>query len=130
MKSHIKYIPLDECKHGFLYRIIARNLKHGIFNKSENGFIGIRTKFNSRFLDTEYHWDNEPLAFATVKPIKEIEKVPDGLIIKDYLDDEEMLISNKISDKNIAANIRPHRNLNKNLFNYLEKFEVKQENTD
>ena len=41
---------------GRVYHIHSRNLGYAIWNGS-NGFIGIRTKFGDRFLDTEYHWD-------------------------------------------------------------------------
>ena len=69
----INYIPLKECKHGYLYRIDSRNLTYGVYNKPKKGFAGIRTKFSERFVFTEYHWDTgEP--FGTVKPIKCIEK--------------------------------------------------------
>lgn len=62
--DHIKAkIPLDQCVRGRLYKIHCRNLRFGVFN-GKDAFIGIRTKFGSRFLDEENHWDAE--SFATV----------------------------------------------------------------
>jgi hypothetical protein len=66
------YIPLDQCKHGFLYRLSSRNLAYGVFNKDTKGFTGLRTKFSSVFLFEEYHWDTgEP--YGTACPLEEIE---------------------------------------------------------
>ena len=44
---------------GRVYRLDCRNLSYGAWN-GKDGFIGIRTKFNDRFLDTEFHWDCDP----------------------------------------------------------------------
>lgn len=71
-------ISLNECKHGYIYEIESRNLIKGVFNKESNGFIGIREKFGREYLFTEYHWD-------TVNPIKELEKIPDDIEIKESL---------------------------------------------
>lgn len=51
-------VPLAECKPRRLYKIRCRNLDFGVFNGKESpwaGFIGIREKFNSKYLFTEYH---------------------------------------------------------------------------
>ncbi len=70
-----EFIPLDQCEHGWLYHIKARNFRLGIYNEVEKEFIGIRTKFGSRYLFGEYHWDTgEP--FGTVKPITKLEQAP------------------------------------------------------
>ena len=76
MKNLFNYIPLDKCKHGYLYIIDARNSHIGIYNKYSKGFIILRTKFNHEYLFTEYHWDigGEMKDFGTVKPIEIIEK--------------------------------------------------------
>jgi len=71
----VEYIKLEDCVDGMLYLIDSRNLSIGVFNKARNGFIGIRLKWEDRFLFTEYHWDTgEP--FGTVKPIKLLENCP------------------------------------------------------
>ncbi len=67
----IEYIPLSECQHGHLYKILSRNLKIGIFNQTDKGFIGIREKFGSLYLFTEYHWDTG-VPFGTVKPQEDL----------------------------------------------------------
>jgi len=78
------YIPLKNCHHGFLYKIHSRNLSYGVFNIKDSGFIGIRTKFGNVFLFTEYHWDTGA-PDGTVKPLKEVCKVPDNIIIDERL---------------------------------------------
>ena len=75
------YIPLEECKHGYLYKINSRNLTFGVFNSGQsntglsNGFIGLRVKFDETYLFTEYHWDTGP-PIGTVHPKVELEKCP------------------------------------------------------
>ena len=63
-------IPLKDCKKGYFYRIQARNFQVGIFD-GNTGFIGIREKFENRYLFTEYHWDTGA-PFGTVHPTKEL----------------------------------------------------------
>jgi hypothetical protein len=70
------YLPLEECKDGYLYRIKSRNLISGIYRAKTNGFVGVREKFGHEYLFEEYHWDTGA-PFGTVKPIEEIEKAPD-----------------------------------------------------
>jgi hypothetical protein len=94
------YIPLDECKHGHVYRINARNFGVGVFNEKDNGFIGIRYKLGSRFLDTEHHWDQGP-PHGTVKPLGEVHALPEDI---------------PVSELN-----------NKQLFDWLDKLELETE---
>lgn len=69
------FLPIAECEHGWLYHIKARNFRLGIYNEPKKEFIGIRTKFGSRYLAGEDHWDTgEP--FGTVKPIAKLVKSP------------------------------------------------------
>src|SRR5690242_8016495 len=70
-----EYISLNDCEDGFIYKIKSRNLKFGLFIKERNGFLGIRTKFNTRFLFMEYHWDADT-SFGTVKPKEKLHFVP------------------------------------------------------
>lgn len=81
------YISLVDCKKGYLYKLHSRNLDYGVYD-GEEGFIGIREKFGDRYLFTEYHWD-QGAPYGTVRPIEEIEKIPDTLILKCYLRDIE-----------------------------------------
>ena len=50
---------ISECVKGRLYKIRARNFRLGVYDGNE-GFIGLREKFGSVFLDTEYHYDQGP----------------------------------------------------------------------
>lgn len=77
-------IPRENCKDRFVYRISSRNLSFGVFQKEGNGFIGIRTKFGSRYLFTEYHWDNGP-PHGTVTPLEELMALPEDIEAKDNL---------------------------------------------
>lgn len=67
-----EYISLDDCIHGGLYRVYARNFSLGVYEKEKQGFIGIRHKFKMKFLDLEFHWDTGP-PYGTVKPIELLE---------------------------------------------------------
>lgn len=72
------YIALTECKDRFLYRLRSRNLGFGVFNKKQNGFVGVREKFGARYLATEYHYDTGA-PFGTAQPLEELEEMPAGL---------------------------------------------------
>lgn len=67
-------IPMDECEKGVIYRLHSRNLTLGVYD-GNTGFIGIREKFGSRYLFTEYHYDSGP-PFGTVTPLAEVDIVP------------------------------------------------------
>lgn len=41
---------------GRVYKLECRNLSFGVWD-GVSGFIGVRTKFGSQFLDTEDHWN-------------------------------------------------------------------------
>lgn len=86
------YIKIDQCKNGYVYKILARNGIFGIYNSLDYSFTLSRFKFSSNYLFDEYHWDTgEP--FGTVKPIEEIEKLPENM------DENEILVYlNKLTD--------------------------------
>jgi len=80
-------IPMNQCKTGYLYRLCSRHLALGIWIAEGKAFYGIRTKFGTRFLDYEYHWDiGEP--YGTARPVEEIEKFPGGDMFA-YLEGKE-----------------------------------------
>lgn len=79
IKTHS--IPMSECRNGWVYRINSRNLSFGVFVTADNSFIGIRTKFGARFLDSEYHYDTGA-PFGTVHPKEELEAAPPGLQLR------------------------------------------------
>jgi hypothetical protein len=69
-----EYIKIKDLKGGYLYKIAARNADYGIWIPSRESFAISRIKFSNNFIFEEHHWDCE--SFATVKPLKEIEKSP------------------------------------------------------
>jgi len=75
-------VPLNECKHRYLYKIHSRNLSVGVFDKERSCFIGIREKLGARYLFAEYHWECE--AFGTVKPESALEKLPDDIALCEH----------------------------------------------
>lgn len=74
MKSRTDYIKIKDLKGGYLYYIDARNARYGIWIPEKESFAISRIKFFDNFIFEEHHWDCE--AFATVQPLKEIEKSP------------------------------------------------------
>lgn len=82
-------IPLEKCRHGWTYEIHSRNLIVGVFNAEKKGFVGIREKFGSRYLFTEFHYDTGA-PYGTVHPEKEIEECP----VKDLQDSLHTICSN------------------------------------
>jgi len=129
------YLPIDKCKKGFIYKLASRNLDIGVFD-GEGGFIGIRTKFKDRYLFTEYHWDTNK-NFGTVKPLKELGQLPEGIPIKTSLDTIDEITGRAVHfDKPIAdggrgwfftdtneasTSIRPIAQNNHKLFDFLDK---------
>lgn len=79
-------IKLEDCEHRKLYLLDARNLKIGVFDQETQGFVGIRTKFTARFLDTEFHWDAPE--FATCCPMVVIGELPADIEIQMYFGTE------------------------------------------
>lgn len=74
MKSRTDYIKIKDLKNGYLYYIDARNASYGIWIPEKEAFAISRIKFFDNFIFEEHHWDCK--AFATVQPLKEIEKSP------------------------------------------------------
>jgi hypothetical protein len=73
-------INLTRCKKRRIYKLISRNLSFGVFD-GETRFIGIRTKFGRKFLDTEDHWDTGP-PFGTARPEEDVGiVVPEDIIL-------------------------------------------------
>jgi hypothetical protein len=75
-------IRLTECKPRHVYRLRSRNLSVGVFDEDSNGFIGIREKFGSRYLDTEHHRDTGP-PHGTATPYEELGAVPKGIEVRE-----------------------------------------------
>jgi len=100
------YIAQDNCKQGYLYKINSRNLSYGVYD-GKQGFIGIREKFGSKYLFTEYHYD-QGAPYGTVFPEKELEKIPDGIELCEYFPSEQ------------ESGLK----MNKTLFDYLTTKEI------
>lgn len=97
---NLPQIPLEACRHGYLYKIWSRNLTFGVYNEKSKGFIGIREKFGYEYLFTEYHWDvGSPL--GTVNPKEELELCrveldEDSQELFDWLREREQQYNGKI----------------------------------
>jgi hypothetical protein len=77
-------LPLVACVKGRLYKFNARNFFIGVYN-GHGGFVGIRTKFGYRFLDTEYHWDQGP-PYGTVQEVEDTGiALPEGIPLETTL---------------------------------------------
>jgi len=63
-------IPVSELKKGHIYKISSRNLRYGVWD-GVYGFIGIREKFNNRYLDLEIHWDLSD-CHGTARPMEDL----------------------------------------------------------
>ena len=83
MSEKTDRIPMTECKHRGVYKINCRNLIYGAYDSERQGFIGIREKFGSEYLFTEYHWDAGP-PFGTVNPMKYLCQLPDDIELIEY----------------------------------------------
>ncbi len=81
---HADAIPMADCTLRHLYRIHSRNLTFGVYD-GKKGFIGIRTKFGSRYLFTEYHWDQGP-PYGTVNPKEDLGPMPDDIKCQESFD--------------------------------------------
>lgn len=87
---------MEDCIARRLYKIDCRNLSYGVWN-GKDGFIGIRTKFNQKYLFTEYHWDTgEP--YGTV-----FEAIDTGIDVPDKIELKERgPIVDKITQRLVA----------------------------
>lgn len=81
-----KYINLGDLKHGFIYKIHARNLCVGVWDKNAQGFIGIRHKLGSQYLFTELEYTTNS-RFGTAMAVEALdESVPEGVRVSEALD--------------------------------------------
>lgn len=82
--DELSAIAYEELKARSVYVLRSRNLKIGAFSSLDNSFIGIRTKFNSRYLAKEYHYK-----FAgTAITLEKIAEVPDDIPMEESLGTE------------------------------------------
>lgn len=72
-----------------VYRIQSRNLVVGVWSAKDKGFIGIREKFKTLYLFTEYHADSGGV-HGTARAVSAYDLyVPDDIPLVEYLVDEE-----------------------------------------
>ena len=71
----MQVIPVEKCRHGYLYAVKARNFKVGVFDETCDAFVGVRTKFADSFLEREFHCD-QGAPFGSAYPLKELKPVP------------------------------------------------------
>jgi hypothetical protein len=96
-----KRIPIEQCVNGKLYKLLARNIKIGVYKREPKHpdvatpessewffFYGIRTKFGSRFIDAENHWDAKE--FASCCPMEEIGELPAHIDISEARGNTEL----------------------------------------
>ena len=67
-------IDLKDLEIGTIYKVHAHNFSVAVY-AGDGGFIGIRTKFGNRFLDTEFEWTTSS-SFGTARAEEAIGKVP------------------------------------------------------
>lgn len=126
-----------DCVEGRVYKLRCRNLSYGVWSSNNGGFIGIREKFGSRFLDTEYHWDVSEYHGTVAEAIDTGIDVPEGIdILARYPYSLDSNTGRKVKfDKPVSEggkgwyyvdtgeadqNIRPHGVANQKLFDFLE----------
>lgn len=81
----IEYFPKEECLHRGFYRLASRNLTSGVWDAYHMGFIGIRQKFDIRYLFMEYHFDNGA-PYGTAFPTEYMEEdLPFEIELKERL---------------------------------------------
>jgi len=130
------YIKIEDLIDRCIYKILSRNLRYGVWNEKNKGFIGIRNKFNHEYLFTEYHYDiGAP--YGTVKPefIVENIKVDDKIILLENMpslcrkcNEEVSFVKEKgwiHNSENKCIEIEPFSPINIDLFNILKNIEMK-----
>jgi hypothetical protein len=68
-----------------IYRIRSRNLDVGVWNETD-GFIGIREKFGSTYLFTEYLWEQgPPHGTVHIQGREHVATLLPGVLVTEYL---------------------------------------------
>lgn len=78
-------IPMEELVNRRVYKVLSRNLLVGAWDAERNGFIGVRMKFKSKYLFTEFHWDADP-RLGTAHALEDL-----GIEIPDEIPMQELL---------------------------------------
>jgi hypothetical protein len=75
-------ITLSECVKREIYTLHARNLLVGVYDASAQGFIGIRTKLDHRYLFTEFHYDIG-VHLGTARPLCRVGTLPGDVELRE-----------------------------------------------
>ena len=135
------------CKERRLYRLDTRNLGPVAVFNGHTGFIGLRRKFNSLRIDTEYHWDpgaDGTGTFGTANPWRELdEELPADIPLREFLPDicrdcgvecewREAVFKEKQGEwpwfhlaETVCQKVRPVAVQNQRLFEWLKLMEEK-----
>jgi hypothetical protein len=79
-------MQLDELETGAVYEVRSRNLIVGVYNGAQ-GFIGVREKFGSEYLFTEYlsrECGGTQIGVDTVHPVAKIGRVAGNALTEHY----------------------------------------------
>lgn len=136
MERHPDLPLIENLIKGRIYLLQCRNLSFGVWD-GDKGFIGIRTKFGSRFLFTELHWDADQ-NFGTVAHAVDIGlDIPENIDVVERLATLDLVTQKPVfynqekrgwcweKDGDIDASIRPCSSENKDLFLYLDEVREK-----
>ncbi len=108
LKQRTEWIPVEECKNGGLYIVDARNFELAIYREADKSFLGIRTKFNDKYIFPEVHWD-ACSTYGTVKPIKFIKM--SGIVDLMTIDDKEIFryLEEQVDNENKTYQDKEHK---------------------
>lgn len=76
-------IPRERLKLGTVYRVHSRNLDYAVY-AGDGWFIGIRSKFDDRFLSQELEM-RESSQFGTLRALEEVGTIPEGIKLVSHL---------------------------------------------
>lgn len=138
--SGLTLIPLEKCKKGRVYRLNSRNLRYGVFD-GKTGFIGIRQKWEDRYLFREYHWDADP-RHGTVRAMEDTGiDVPETVEIKESLGTKDQISGRPMeyrddawvftdTEEKASGDYSPMGVRNSELFDFLVNVEQRAKNAD
>lgn len=93
-------ISQEELVKGGVYEVHARNFSVGVWN-GDNGFVGLRLKFGTEYLDTEYLWDEPYHGTASAKQL--LETLPEHTNVSEDNKGLEIFLRRAKNNLNTAA---------------------------
>ncbi len=127
-----KSIPLEELVNGTVYELVSRNLAVGVWVEKRLGFIGIREKFNSRYLFMEFEYNTNGRYGSAMATKDTGVAVPTEIPLKEDLDTlclthQTPIIWGKelkgwvhVKDGTVCLEPNPQYFSNQKLFDFLE----------